>query len=174
MRVGLVGCVKGKAETARAAEDLYTSELFKKRRAHVNQTCDRWFILSARHGLVDPSAVLEPYDETLTNASRAAQRTWSAAVLDQLAGQLGDLAVHSFEIHAGAAYRDFGLVSGLRTAEASIEIVGEGTPIGKLLSFYKNHERQLSLTRPRACTGQQRRVRYQGSREGELLPCLPV
>src|SRR5229473_3132580 len=116
MRVGLVGCVKGKAETARAAEDLYTSALFKDRRAHVNQTCDRWFILSARHGLVDPSAVLAPYDETLTNASRAARRIWSAAVLDQLARQLGELAVHSFEIHAGAAYRDFGLVSGLRTA----------------------------------------------------------
>jgi hypothetical protein len=150
MQVGLVGCVKKKAGTARAAEDLYTSTLFKDRRRYVERTCRRWFILSARHGLVDPATVLEPYDETLTSASRAARRTWSAGVLDQLAGQLGDLGVHSFEIHAGAAYRDFGLVSGLRAAGASVEIVGEGLPIGKLLSFYTNHERQLSPTRHRS------------------------
>jgi len=150
MRVGLVGCVKRKAEAARAAEDLYTSALFKERRAHVNETCDRWFILSARHGLVDPSAVLEPYDETLTNAPRAVRRTWSATVLEQLAGQLGDLGVHAFEVHAGAAYRDFGLVSGIRSAGAFVEIVGEGLPIGRLLSFYKSHKgscRPLDLGR---------------------------
>lgn len=148
MRVGLVGCVKAKADCARAAEDLYTSALFKGRRAYVEHGCDRWFILSARHGLVGPATVLEPYEESLGDAAREARRAWSARVLRQLAGQLGALGAHSFEIHAGAAYRDFGLVSGLQAMGASVEVPGEGLPIGKLLAFYGNAKGGISADRP--------------------------
>lgn len=63
MKVGLVGCVKSKRGTAAPARDLYTSALFRGRRRYVELTCDRWFILSARHGLVEPEEILEPYDD---------------------------------------------------------------------------------------------------------------
>ena len=33
MRIGLVGCVKSKLDTAASARDLYTSPLFLRRRA---------------------------------------------------------------------------------------------------------------------------------------------
>lgn len=64
MRVGLVRCVKGKLSRAARARDLYTSPLFVGRRRWVEATCDRWFIPSAKHGLVDPAAILEPHDVT--------------------------------------------------------------------------------------------------------------
>ena len=112
VRVVLVGCVKQKAG-ALAAEDLYTWPLFRSRRAYVRTSCDRWLILSTKHGLVHPSEIIAPYDETLTTASTTARWTRSARVLSALAAELGDLEGITFQIHAGAAYRDLGLVDGL-------------------------------------------------------------
>lgn len=81
VRVGLVGCVKTKRHHEAPARDLYVSQLFRGRRSYVEATCDRWFILSAKHGLVSPQEALEPYDETLNEKSADAKRIWSAAVL---------------------------------------------------------------------------------------------
>ena len=136
MRVGLVGCVKQKAARALAAEDLYTSPLFRGRRAYVRASCDRWLILSAKHGLVHPADVIVPYDETLTTASTKARRAWSARVLASLVADLGDLRGITFEIHAGAAYRDFGLVDGLRDTGAIVEVPAAGLTQGQQLAFY--------------------------------------
>src|SRR3990172_9853687 len=70
MRVGLVGCTKSKQTHAAPARDLYTpSALFRGRRDYVERSCGRWFVLSAKYGLVDPDSIIEPYDQTLTKAS---------------------------------------------------------------------------------------------------------
>lgn len=45
------------------------SALFRGRRAYVERTCDRWFVLSAKYGLVESETVVAPYDQTLTKAS---------------------------------------------------------------------------------------------------------
>src|SRR5688572_5226795 len=108
-RIGLVGCVKRKLPLAAPARDLYTSDLFLGRRAYVERTCERWYILSALHGLVDPSRVLDPYDRTLKEASTAERRAWSALVVGDLKRTLGNLADVTFEVHAGMEYREFGL-----------------------------------------------------------------
>ncbi len=135
-RIGLVGCVKEKAPSTRRAEELYTSTLFRGRATYVKKTCGRWFILSALHGVVDPDTVLERYDVTLDHASRERRRAWSRQVLEQLRAKLGDLGSYEFEIHAGAPYRDFGLVEGLRRAGAVVVNPTEGLRIGHQLSFY--------------------------------------
>jgi hypothetical protein len=44
---------------------MYTSTLFRGRIEAVESTCDTWFVLSAKHGLLDPSEVIEPYDVAL-------------------------------------------------------------------------------------------------------------
>jgi hypothetical protein len=84
MRVGLVGCVKTKVAHPAKARDLYSSALFRGRRRFVESSCDRWFVLSARHGLVSPDEIIEPYDETLNDKSTAAKRRWADHVLRQL------------------------------------------------------------------------------------------
>jgi hypothetical protein len=136
MRIGLVGCVKRKRPVASPAEDLYVSALFKGRRRWVDRTCSRWFILSALHGLVEPRTILEPYDFTLVTASRPERRRWARAVLDALVVELGDLRTMTFEIHAGAAYRDFGLVDGLLQRDAKVEIPMEHLSQGEQLAAY--------------------------------------
>lgn len=138
IRVGLVGCVKSKLLQPARAKDLYTSALFRGRRSYVEESCDRWFILSAAHGVVDPEAVLEPYDRTLKHAPIAERRRWAAKVLGMLETQLGDFGPLVFEIHAGAEYRDHGLTAGLIAQGAQVEVPAAGLPIGRQLSYYKS------------------------------------
>ena len=135
-RIGLVGCVKKKQPQAAPAADLYVSALFRGRRACIERTCGRWFILSALHGLVRPDVLLEPYDYTLNDAAREQRRAWSAKVLSQLEAELGPLAGLTFEIHAGANYTDCGLIAGLRARGAEVEMPASGLRLGEQLAFY--------------------------------------
>ena len=136
VRIGLVGCVKSKLTVASPARDLYTSTLFVGRRRFVEASCDRWFILSAKHGVVDPDAILEPYDETLKTASRAARRAWSQRVLSALDAELGDISGLCFETHAGAEYLEYGVADGLLQRGATAHNPTQGMRIGEQLSFY--------------------------------------
>ncbi len=142
MRVGLVGCVKSKLTQSAPARELYTSALFAGRRAYVEATCDQWFILSAKHGLVEPGEILAPYDETLKGATRDERRKWSGPVLEALEQRLGALARITFEFHAGADYRAYGLVDGLVQRGALIENPTAGLGMGHQLAFYDGAARR--------------------------------
>jgi uncharacterized protein DUF6884 len=137
-RIGLIGCVKSKRAARSAAADLCTSTLFMGRRRWVEASCSRWFILSAKHGLVAPDDMLDPYDETLTTKGQGARQAWSARVLTQLRNALGDIGAYEFEIHAGTAYSGYGLRSGLASAGAVVTLPTEGLSLGKQLAFYRD------------------------------------
>src|SRR6266567_8408523 len=138
VRVGLVGCVKGKASEATPARNLYTSPLFRGRRSFVERSCDRWFILSAKHELLNPNQTVEPYNLELRELSRTQRREWSQRVLSQLEHALGDLCDYEFEIHAGAEYVNNGLAAGLTKRGATVVNPSGGRSLGRLLSFYKS------------------------------------
>lgn len=142
-RIGLVGCVKEKAGSPHPARDLYRSALFAGRRAYVERSCEQWWILSAKHGLVHPRDVLAPYDETLKLASRSARRRWSHDVLAALDERVNPAAPDVIEIHAGADYRDYGLVQGLWGRGCVVEIPSAGMAIGEQLRFYKRAQEAL-------------------------------
>lgn len=79
--VGLVSCSKLKLPTPAPARDLYSpSYVFRKSAEYVEDRCDEWLVLSAKHGLVEPGQVLEPYDETLAGAPKAVRDAWSNKV----------------------------------------------------------------------------------------------
>jgi hypothetical protein len=136
MRIGLVGCVKRKLGHAAPAADLYISPLFRGRCAYVGRSCERWLVLSALHGALRPDVVLEPYDVTLNDASRAERRAWASRVLGQLESELGSLRGLTFEIHAGANYTDWGLVEGLQERGATVDQPLAGLSLGQQLAFY--------------------------------------
>jgi hypothetical protein len=135
-RVGLVGCVKQQAARRTAAQDLFVSPLFRGRRAYVERTCGRWYVLSALHGLVAPDESLAPYDLKLKSLSQAERRAWSERVLTQLVAELGELNGFTFEIHAGASYTNEGLVRGLRARAATVELPAAGLGDAQELAFY--------------------------------------
>lgn len=75
-RLLLLGCVKTKGPSAAPARDLYTSDLFDKRRRYAEASGLPWYVLSALHGLVLPHQVLEPYDMALKDQPRSYRTRW--------------------------------------------------------------------------------------------------
>lgn len=138
VRIGLVGCTKSKLDRPAPAAELYSpSTMFRGRRGYVESTCDRWFILSANHGVVAPDEVLDPYDVTLVGTSRLTKRQWTNRVLDELEERLGQVRQLEFKIHAGHDYWGFGLVEGLTVRGATVEIPTRGLGQGQQLAFYR-------------------------------------
>ena len=135
-RIGLVGCVKRKLSASAEAKNLYISPLFRGRRRFVEQSCDSWWIVSAKHGLVEPEELLAPYDLTLKEMSRDARREWAQRVLHDFKTSALPNPGDVVEIHAGSEYRDFGLVDGLLRIGCLVEIPTQHLRMGDQLSFY--------------------------------------
>lgn len=140
LRVGLVSCVDTKLDEAAPACELYASPLFRGARAWMDGQGLVWFILSARHGAIEPSEVIEPYSERLPSGRSAAavrrRRQWARRVVQQLHDHLGDLQGIVFELHAGRDYAD-PLVRLLEGQDATVEQPLQGLQIGQRLSWYK-------------------------------------
>jgi GNAT superfamily N-acetyltransferase len=84
MKVGLVACCGKKLSGHHAARDLYQSALFRKSRQWVEANCDRWLILSAKYGVVDPETEIEDYDQTLNAMPIGERHAWSECVAAQM------------------------------------------------------------------------------------------
>jgi hypothetical protein len=76
--IGLVACCGKKLDHPAPARELYQSALFKLSRAYVERHCpDGWAILSAKHGLVLPRQIVQPYDRSLAHLSQEARMSWA-------------------------------------------------------------------------------------------------
>ncbi|MBX0325679.1 hypothetical protein EGH21_21925 [Halomicroarcula sp. F13] len=142
MEIGLVSCTKSKREDAAPPQDLYDgSAFFRKARQYARANHDDWYILSAKHGLLEPDGKpIEPYDDTLSGASVERKRDWSETVDTQLQdkGLLRDGT--QFVFHAGRDYYDE-LIPLLDDADAtiSIETPTDGLQYGETLVWYNDH-----------------------------------
>jgi hypothetical protein len=67
------------------AAALYTSPLFRKSLLAALDSCKKAFILSAKHGLLACSDIIEPYDVTLKTLPKAARQAWGERVGGELA-----------------------------------------------------------------------------------------
>jgi hypothetical protein len=102
VRVGLVGCSSQKALGAAPAKDLYGSALFRAARAYVERTCSRWYILSAKYGVLEPGRVIAPYDMKMQRSGAA---KWGRLVGEQLDAQIPELDAELIVL-AGERYVD--------------------------------------------------------------------
>lgn len=80
MKIALISCSQKKLSRPAPARELYCSPLFRLSLAYAEQHCERAYVLSAKHGLVDLDQVIEPYDDVLTSRSKAERRLWGARV----------------------------------------------------------------------------------------------
>jgi len=126
--IGLVACCKTKLAEPAKAQDLYCSPLFRKAKAYCLAHYPRWFILSAKYGVVDPGEIIAPYDCTLLAQGKVARAKWGQLVYRQFVA-LG-LAGNIFAAHAGKVYIA-PLVDKLR-----IETPLAGLGIGQQLAWY--------------------------------------
>ncbi len=135
----LVGCVKGKRAGRHPARDLFTSALFRGRRAVAEASGAPWFILSAKYGLVVPNELIDNYDVELKSISTASRRAWSTQALLDLKRHYGPLVGKTVEIHAGAEYRDSGLSEGLKREGATVTVPLANLTRGQQLAWYAEY-----------------------------------
>lgn len=142
--VGLVSCVSRKRLRADEARNLYYSPLFVKARNYVENRCDQWYILSAKYGLVTPTQVIKPYEETLSQKPRVERERWAKRVWGNLHSRLrsGDRVI----IVAGQLYREF-LVQKIIEYGCTVEVPMEGLGIGRQLQWLSNHLSQPTRER---------------------------
>jgi len=126
----LVACVAAKLDRAAEARDLYISPWLRKARAYVERAGSPWLILSAKHGLIAPSAIVEPYDATLKDMGASARRLWGGRVLDELA-RVGATSAPLIVL-AGRSYRDPFWSSIGHRASAPMEGMGIGEQLAWL------------------------------------------
>jgi hypothetical protein len=130
--IALVSCVKSKSARPMKAEDLYLSPLFQKSREYVKRHGWRWYILSALYGLVDPEAVIKPYDHTLNNIGRSDRKKWSSGVMEALDDVLPERA--RIILLAGERYSEF-IVPDLVERGYRVDQPLKGLQLGRRLQF---------------------------------------
>lgn len=135
--IGLVSCTKTKLEQPAPPKELYRpSALFSKARKYCEQEHDDWYILSARHQLLEPDgSPIEPYEETLTGAKVDRKREWSKTVFDQLesTGLLEPKTILVF--HVGKAYYEE-LLPLLEETDVTVRFPVDELMIGERLQWY--------------------------------------
>lgn len=131
-KICLVACSRTKASHSGAARALYTSPLFKKASEYASHEFDKWFILSAKYGLLSPETLVRPYDKTLNSLTHVQRLNWSKAVFRSLQKILipGD----EITFVAGQNYREF-LVPLLEAAGYRITVPLAGKSIGNQLKW---------------------------------------
>lgn len=135
MEIGLVSCTKSKKDSPSKPKELYIeSSLFRKMRNYCESNHDDWYIISAKHNLLDPNGEpIEPYDETLKGKSRKEKRQWSRKTFEQLKDR--NLLSHTLVIHAGKDYYEE-LIPLLEEAGTDYRIPTQGLGMGETLSWY--------------------------------------
>lgn len=128
----LISCVKTKRPIRSKARDLYTSTWYKLAYEYAQRLKpDEIYILSAKHGLVNPEQELEPYNLTFCSMKTDQKKSWARKVLKQLEG-ISKLHEDHFIFLASEKYRKY-----LIKAMTLYEIPMEGLRQGEQLSWLK-------------------------------------
>lgn len=131
-QIVLISCSSKKLPHKARARDLYCSPLFNlsyKYATSINP--DEIYILSAKHGLLDPSKEIEPYDVSLISMPAAEIREWAARVLEDLRKK-SNPEKDNFIFFAGKKYRKY-----LTPHLEHYEVPMRGLPIGKQQEYLK-------------------------------------
>ena len=137
--VVLVSCVKSKSQTTSAAKDLYISTLFRGMRRYAEQNASTWYILSAKYGVLAPSARVAPYEQTLNRMPQSERDRWALKVNDQLLHLLPPEA--KVVVLAGQRYRE-DLVPHLEARGFAIKIPMQGLRLGAQLKWLNENTRR--------------------------------
>lgn len=110
MKIALLGCCKkkqGKDNPKKLfkAQDIYLGNSFRKSKniGVKMYKCDDYYILSAKHHLLDKNEMISYYDKTLNKMSVKERQDWANIVLKEL-GDKFDLTKDEFYIFAGGNY----------------------------------------------------------------------
>lgn len=154
--ISLVSCTAKKVDSRSPAKDLYISPWFQKARKWAEGLSREWFILSARHYLVHPATILDPYEYSLDDylKDHPDLSAWVNMVVFGLLSELGlwGTPSHPTEypydnkntvlvLMAGDKYRRE-LVPRLNQLGFAVYHPTPGMGIGEQLSYFSNTDPQ--------------------------------
>jgi len=135
MKIALISCSKSKLNMECKARILYSpSILFTKARNHVESSFSIYYILSAKHGLLDPDKIIKPYDKSLFNLTNKERKDWANLVCKEIIEKHPNLKY--VDIYAGKLYRVH-LIKLLEKHGIKCNVPLQGLGIGQQLNFYK-------------------------------------
>lgn len=82
----LVSCGKRKSSVPCQAKEMYNSFRFQQIKTIAESLKVRWYIMSAKYGLLSPESIIEPYDMCLINCSDEYQQQWAQCIVREFAG----------------------------------------------------------------------------------------
>lgn len=101
--VVIVQCTASKRDQPAPARDIYDeSTYYRKQRAYAESVADHWYIQSAKHGLLSPEVVIEPYNTHAKDVD--APEKWAEEIATDLAAVTP--AKSTVELLGGMAYAD--------------------------------------------------------------------
>jgi hypothetical protein len=139
-QVYLVACVAVKQNHPAPARELYISPWFQKARAYTERHAQRWYILSAGYGLLDPSTVISPYNTTLNNMGVAQRELWANQVFHELI-KVTDPQQDKLIFLAGQKYREPLATWLANEGGYQIEVPMQSLTIGKQLQWLSDYSR---------------------------------
>jgi cytoplasmic iron level regulating protein YaaA (DUF328/UPF0246 family) len=110
-------------------------------RSYAQRNSEKWFILSAEHGVLMPNEIISPYERTLNKMSKVERLEWTKKVQRRLLELMPSDA--SIVILAGERYRK-GIVSFLLERGFPVEVPMEGLKFGLQLRWLKEKIRNES------------------------------
>lgn len=132
MRIALIGCGKSKKDGCHRAQDIYISQRFRLGFQYASEHFDRVFILSGKHGLLEPSRRIRKYDVSLNRMPLSERGAWANKVAKRLKRTIPDDAeIHFF---CGKRYSEF-LLELLSEQKCFTPLKGLG--LGQQLQWYK-------------------------------------
>jgi len=102
-RVVLIGSSGAIADEPRPAGELFRSDGFGRAREHARSSRLPWFVLSAKHGLLDPAEVISPHEVQIDDQPAGYRTAWGEWVVAQLADRL-QLDGVVVEVHGGVDF----------------------------------------------------------------------
>ena len=139
-KIILISCVSKKLKVKDMAYKLYSpSTLFK---AHWNyaihclkaEPLNNIFIISALHGLLEPTKCIDPYNVTLKTMTKSEKEKWADKVVNQISNKNIDINDTEFIILAGKDYYEY-LIKKLPNYKLIPE---DPLPIGKRMQWFNN------------------------------------
>lgn len=140
LTIALVACAKTKLAAPAPARELYASPLFRLTSQLVDAAPEyfAWYVVSAKHGLVDPDETVERYDVTLAALRPAEREQWARRTAGDLAARYKDALARGVDVqvdlYAGALYRR-ALVPHLARAGFRVRAPLAGLRIGQQLAW---------------------------------------
>jgi hypothetical protein len=114
------------------ARDAYTGPTYRLNRAYAEQFADRWVILSAKYGFLDPGDVVPgPYDVTFKD------RSTSPISVDVLRRQVVEGGLDRFDRVIGLGGKEYRAIVQTVFARVSVEFPFAKLPIGRYMQAVK-------------------------------------